>query len=52
MESIFQDTDRRPTMNDINEMKYLECVIKEILRLYPSSPFIGRTLAEDTQFGN
>ena len=51
MESIFQDSDRRPNTNDINEMKYLDCVVREVLRLYPSSPFIGRTLAEDTKFG-
>ncbi|KAI4476495.1 hypothetical protein M0804_013526 [Polistes exclamans] len=37
------------TLEDINKMKYLERVIKETLRLFPSIPFIGRTLCSDTK---
>lgn len=29
-------------MLNIKKLKYLDCVIKETLRLYPSGPFIGR----------
>lgn len=35
-------------MNDLNELKYLECCIKEALRLYPPVPIMGRKLNEDT----
>ncbi|XP_054723777.1 cytochrome P450 4C1-like [Uloborus diversus] len=37
------------TREDLSCMKYLECVIKEALRLYPSVPFITRELREDIQ---
>ncbi|XP_068156977.1 probable cytochrome P450 4ac1 [Drosophila tropicalis] len=33
---------------DFNELVYLECVIKESLRMFPSVPFIGRLCTEET----
>ncbi|KAJ9584859.1 hypothetical protein L9F63_020795, partial [Diploptera punctata] len=49
LESIFQNSDRPPSMQDLCEMKYLERVMKETLRLYTIAPIIGRELQEDIE---
>ena len=48
---MFGDSDRLPTYQDLQELKYMEMFIKEVLRLYPSVPVYGRELSEDTSFG-
>lgn len=45
------DRTRPPNMKELMDMKYLECVIKEALRLYPSVPFIARKIKEDVIIG-
>nr|QZP43574.1 cytochrome P450 monooxygenase CYP4G253 [Ephestia elutella] len=46
---IFGDSDRPVTFNDTLEMKYLERVILESLRLYPPVPIIARNLKQDVK---
>ncbi|EFN67210.1 Cytochrome P450 4g15 [Camponotus floridanus] len=49
LDTIFGDSDRQCTFQDTLEMKYLERVILESLRLFPPVPLIARKLNEDVQ---
>ncbi|XP_035207084.1 cytochrome P450 4V2-like [Stegodyphus dumicola] len=50
LDTIFQgDNERAITSEDLKNMKYTECVLKESLRLYPSVPFIARKIHENIQ---
>ena len=51
LDEIFGDSDRPATMADISNMKYLECVIKESLRLYPSVTEVERLIEEELEIG-
>lgn len=41
------DNDKELSAFDYNNFTYLECVIKESLRLFPPAPFIARTCTEN-----
>ncbi|XP_072262254.1 cytochrome P450 4V2 [Pyxicephalus adspersus] len=47
LDETFGQSDRSATMDDLKKLRYLEAVIKEALRLYPSVPFFARTTTED-----
>ncbi|CAF4025272.1 unnamed protein product, partial [Rotaria sp. Silwood1] len=44
------DNERPCTFDDVKLMDYLECVIKETLRLSPSVPIVGREIQETFQY--
>ena len=49
--SLLGDSNRSITNNDLNHLVYLDCAIKESLRLYPPVPYIGRETKEDIKIG-
>lgn len=47
LNEIFEGSDRDPTMYDVQNMKYMERVIHETMRLWPPIPLLGRYISED-----
>ena len=46
---IGDDVEKPVTQSDLNNLNYLDLVIKESLRLYPSVPVYGRKIHENTE---
>ncbi|KAF1793590.1 Cytochrome P450, E-class, group I [Phytophthora cactorum] len=49
---LFDKNSTPPAMNDVQQLIYLEAVIKESLRLNPVAPLIGRTATQDVCFSD
>ena len=51
IEVLGEDREKPVSMRDLQDLKYLEAVIKESLRMFPPVPMIGRQITEDTKIG-
>ncbi|XP_057698863.1 cytochrome P450 4V2-like [Corythoichthys intestinalis] len=49
LQEVFGESERVASMEDLKQLKYLECVIKEALRIFPSVPFFARSIRQDTK---
>ncbi|XP_065214565.1 cytochrome P450 4C1-like isoform X2 [Planococcus citri] len=49
IKTTFSDTEGNPSYQDYVNMKYLECVIKETMRLYATIPIVSRKVNEDVR---
>ncbi|KAL0132782.1 hypothetical protein PUN28_000481 [Cardiocondyla obscurior] len=51
LKEVFGDSESPASIKEISELKYLERVFKETLRMFPSVPIVSRKLSEDVKLG-
>ncbi|OXA56017.1 Cytochrome P450 4C1 [Folsomia candida] len=51
LDSVFEDAHRPATPADLEQLKYLDLVLKESMRFITPTPMLGRTLGEDLDLG-
>ncbi|XP_046636787.1 cytochrome P450 4C1-like isoform X1 [Daphnia pulicaria] len=51
LQDVFGESERDCTQEDIPNLKYFDCCIKETLRIYPSVPAFERNVQEDVKIG-
>ncbi|RLU19899.1 hypothetical protein DMN91_008458, partial [Ooceraea biroi] len=49
LDQVFKDSKATASIKELSQLKYLDRVIKESLRLYPSVPLITRKIVEDVK---
>ncbi|XP_070169370.1 cytochrome P450 4C1-like [Polyergus mexicanus] len=49
LEEVFKDSKTPASVKELSQLKYLERIIKETLRFYPSVPMVSRKLVEDVK---
>ncbi|XP_029660937.1 cytochrome P450 4C1-like [Formica exsecta] len=52
LEEVFKDSKTPASVKELSQLKYLERIIKETLRIFPSVPIITRKLVEDVKIGD